>query len=152
MAGKYDIGPRIGITGEAEFNNSIKQINKSFKALDAEMAAVASQFDKNDKSINSYSLKNDVLSKQMDNQRSKLKLLTDQQDKQRQVLTELERKVKSTSDEFGENSNQASKARIEYNKQVGVLADLSTNLSATTANLNKMEKEYSDNEKGNKGI
>ena len=36
MAG-YDIGPRIGITGEKEFNNQIQRINNSLKEYGSEM-------------------------------------------------------------------------------------------------------------------
>lgn len=41
-----DIGPRIGIDGEAEFKREIKDIIQQAKTLDAEMKAVASSFDK----------------------------------------------------------------------------------------------------------
>lgn len=46
----YDIGPRIGIEGEAQFRQAINALNTSFKTLGTEMAAVTSAFDKNDKS------------------------------------------------------------------------------------------------------
>ena len=40
----YDIGPRIGIKGEKEFNNSIKSINNSLKECGSEMNALTAKF------------------------------------------------------------------------------------------------------------
>ncbi len=42
----YDIGPRIGIEGEKEFRDAVRDINAKVKSLGAEMQAVASKFDK----------------------------------------------------------------------------------------------------------
>ena len=43
----YDIGPRIGIQGEAEFNKQIKQINNAIRECGSEMKALSSEFDEN---------------------------------------------------------------------------------------------------------
>ena len=45
----YDIGPRIGIKGEKEFNNSIKSINNSLKECGSEMNALTAKFAGNEK-------------------------------------------------------------------------------------------------------
>jgi phage-related minor tail protein len=39
-------GLKIGIEGEREFKNALKEINQSFKVLGSEMNLVTSQFDK----------------------------------------------------------------------------------------------------------
>ncbi len=41
-----NFGLKIGIEGEKEFKNAIREINQSFKVLGSEMNLVASQFDK----------------------------------------------------------------------------------------------------------
>jgi hypothetical protein len=46
-----NFGLKIGIEGEKEFKNAIREINQSFKVLGSEMNLVASQFDKQDKSV-----------------------------------------------------------------------------------------------------
>lgn len=46
MADKF--GLKIGIEGEKEFKNSLRDINQSFKVLGSEMKLVSSAFDKND--------------------------------------------------------------------------------------------------------
>ena len=40
----YDIGPRIGIQGEKEFNNQIKAINNSIREYGSEMNALTNKF------------------------------------------------------------------------------------------------------------
>ncbi len=56
-----DFGLKIGVEGEKEFKNALKDINQSFKVLGSEMNLVASQFDKNDKSVEALTARNDVL-------------------------------------------------------------------------------------------
>jgi hypothetical protein len=68
----FDIGPRIGIEGEAEFRQAINALNTSFKTLGTEMSAVTSAFDKNDKSSRALTAQNGVLNKQIDTQKEKL--------------------------------------------------------------------------------
>jgi phage-related minor tail protein len=46
-----NFGLRIGLEGEKEFKKALANINSSFKVLGSEMKLVASQFDKNDKSV-----------------------------------------------------------------------------------------------------
>ena len=68
----YDIGPRIGIEGEAQFRQAINALNTSFRTLGTEMSSVTSQFDRNDKSSRALTAQSGVLNKQIDTQRQKL--------------------------------------------------------------------------------
>lgn len=115
----YDIGPRIGIEGEAEFRRSINDINTSMRTLKTEMEVVASQFDKNDKSQEAYAAKNEILTKQIEAQKKK--------------LAELEKGLKAAGDKYGEND------KVTHGWQQAV--------NKATAELNKMERELSDNTK-----
>ena len=56
-----DIGPRIGIDGEAEFRKQINNLIQQQKTLASEMKAVTSAFDKNDKSQESLTAQAKVL-------------------------------------------------------------------------------------------
>ena len=85
----YDIGPRIGIQGEKEFNNQIKQINDSIRECGSEMKALSSEFDKNGNSQEALVAKNKNLQKELDLQRQKMGLLQTQYDKQVKKLDEL---------------------------------------------------------------
>ena len=59
-------GVKMGVEGEKEFKNALKEINSAFKVLGSEMNLVTSQFDKNDKSIQSLSARNGVLTKEIE--------------------------------------------------------------------------------------
>ena len=45
-----DIGPKIGLDGEAEFRKALQAISTQAKTMASEMKAVTSEFDKNDTS------------------------------------------------------------------------------------------------------
>lgn len=120
----YDIGPRIGIEGEAEFRNSINNINTTMRTLGTEMLAVASQFDKNDKSQQAYAAKNDVLNKQIELQKEK--------------LSELEKGLQAAGNKYGENDKVTQGWRQAVNK--------------ATADLNNMERELDDNTRAMAGF
>jgi hypothetical protein len=53
-------GLKIGIEGEKNFKNALKEINQSFKVLGSEMNLVTSQFDKQDKSIQAITARNNL--------------------------------------------------------------------------------------------
>lgn len=113
----YDIGPRIGIDGEAEFRKSIQDINESLKTLGTEMKVVASEYDKGDKSAEALVSRNEVLTKQIDAQRKKLE--------------ELNKGLSASSEKYGEND------KVTQGWQRAV--------NQATADLNKMERELKSN-------
>ena len=70
-----NFGIKIGVEGEKEFKNSLREINSSFKVLASEMNLVTSEFSKNDKSMQSLSSKSEVLSREITAQKEKIELL-----------------------------------------------------------------------------
>lgn len=68
----YNIGPKIGIEGENEFRQTIKDINMNIKTLGTEMKAVTSTFAGQEKSVQSLSAENDVLGRTVDALEDKL--------------------------------------------------------------------------------
>lgn len=115
----YDIGPKIGIEGEAEFKKAIAQVNTSLKTLGTEMKAVTSAYDKGDTSAEALTAQNQVLNKQIDEQKSKLELLKG--------------KLAESAAEYGENDAKTQKWQQAVN--------------LATADLNKMERQLGDNNK-----
>ena len=73
MADRF--GLKIGLEGEKEFKKALNEINQSFKVLGSEMKLVSSQFDKNDKSMQALSARNNVLNKEIEAQKSKIETL-----------------------------------------------------------------------------
>lgn len=113
----YDIGPRIGIDGEAEFRKQIQSITTVQKTLATEMQAVTSAFDKNDQSQENLTAQNKVLTKQIDAQKQKLDLLKDG--------------LAAAAEKYGENDKVTQGWQQAVNK--------------ATADLNKMERQLQGN-------
>jgi len=108
-----DFGLRIGIEGEKDFKNALKDINQSFKVLGSEMNLVSSQFDKQDKSIEALTARNKVLNKEIDEQKNK--------------IDTLKKALENASKSFGENDKRTQNWQIQLNK--------------AKAELNGMERE-----------
>ena len=112
-------GLKIGLEGEKEFKAQLKEIEQSFKVLGSEMNLVSSQFDKNDKSVEALTARNQVLQKSIDTQKDKISVL-------KQALD-------NASKSFGENDARTKAWQVKLNN--------------AQAELNKMEKEVEENTK-----
>ena len=112
-------GLKIGLEGEKEFKAQLKEIEQSFKVLGSEMNLVSSQFDKNDKSVEALTARNQVLQKSIDTQKDKIAVL-------KQALD-------NASKSFGENDARTKAWQVKLNN--------------AQAELNKMEKEVEENTK-----
>ena len=70
-----NIGPKIGIDGEAEYRKQINQIIQQAKTLDSEMKVVASTFSKNATAQEKAAKSGKVLAQQFDVQQKRVGLL-----------------------------------------------------------------------------
>lgn len=145
MAG-YDIGPKISIKGESEFNQSISKINQNLKEYGSELKAVSSEFDAQADSMESLTAKNKVLKKQYDEQSDKMKLLSDQIKKQTDYLDAQAKEIQQLTNEYGENSSQVQKAEKAYANTESTISKLKTAFNETTAYANRLSSEISDND------
>ena len=112
-----DIGPKIGIQGEAQFRRELGQINTDLKTLGSEMKLVTSEFVGNEKSTESLTAQNQVLE-------ATIVELT-----QKQQL--LEQQLVKTAAAYGSDSKQAQALQQQYNN--------------TTAQINTMTAQVSQN-------
>lgn len=119
-----DIGPRIGIDGEAEFRAQIKQMSQQIKTFGSEMAAVTSQFADNEKGVESLTAQNKVLNKQIA--------------VQEQRIEELKKGLEESAKAFGENDTRTLKWAQAVN-------------DATTS-LNRMRSQVKSNEDAMNGL
>ena len=113
------LGVKIGLEGEVEFKNSLREINQSFKVLGSEMTLVASEFEKNDKSIQAVTARNQVLNKEIDLQKDK--------------ISTLESALNNATESFGENDRRTQNWAVQLNN--------------AKAELNGMERELGSNNK-----
>ena len=119
-----NMGIKLEAEGYGEFKKSLKDIEQSFKVLGSEMKLVASQFDKSDTSVAALTAKNQVLNKQIDEQKGKVGLL--------------ESALKQSADQYGENDSRTQKWAIELNN--------------AKAKLNDVEREVKQNESAMSGL
>lgn len=146
MAEKYDIGPKLGIEGEAQFKSAISAVNANLKALASEMKACTSEFANNDKSLEALNKKQQILGQQMEATKQKISVLNGQYQTQKSRLTELGSALERAKQEFGENSTEAAKAQNAYNRQSAECSKLQQQINEATNSLNQMTNESQSNE------
>ena len=108
-AAMNEINKSMETSAEDKFIKSIEGINKSFMVLDSEMKLVNSQFDKNDKSVQALTAKNDVLNKQIDSQKNKVS-------EYQKGLSELIKKYGESDDRVKDWTIQLNNAQAALNK------------------------------------
>ena len=96
-----NIGPQIGLNGEAAYTKSLKNIIAQSKALQAEMKAVTSAFDANDSSQKKLESQINVLNKQIETQQQRVKLLGDNYAASAKKVDDLNSELVKVIQEFG---------------------------------------------------
>lgn len=143
----YDIGPRIGITGEREFNNQLQKINGKLKLLGSEMNHLTKKYDGNSDSLDFLKEKNEVLGKQLQEQDSKLSVLTKEYTKQDEKLRSLKKALQDAAGAYGENSAEAVKAENALRKQEEVMTKLGVSINETKGYSEALKNQISDTTK-----
>lgn len=114
-----NIGPKIGIEGEAEYRKQLQNIIQSTKTLDKEMKTLESSFNKNTSAQEKCRAKADLLKKQIE--------------QQEKVVSQCEQALRASEQMYGENATTTLKWR-------SALADARTE-------LNSLNNELSENSK-----
>lgn len=116
-----DIGPKIGIDGEAEFRKELGNINQQLKTLGSEMKAVTSAFADGDRSEEALGARTEVLNRQIEAQESKLEQL-------RKGLT-------AAAEKYGENDTKTLRWAQAVNDATADLNKLRAQLAQTEGEL-----------------
>jgi hypothetical protein len=119
MANKYTIGAKIVLEGEKEYRQAINNCNNSMRVLKSELKAVAAEYANNANSLEALRAKNDILTKQQEEQEKKLALLRGALEKAAQL--------------YGENSTQVQNWQVKLNNAY--------------AELQKINRELDDNQR-----
>ena len=125
-----NIGPKIGVDGEREYRNQINQIIQQSKTLESQMKLVASSFTTATTAEERNAKTSSVLSKQIDVQRERVKLLAEQTGK--------------AAAKYGESDAKTQKWQQALNEAQAVLNKMQGDLRATTADLRNMDNEMDD--------
>lgn len=122
--GNYNIGPRIGIDGEKEFRQQIKNINDAYKTLEAETRAVTAAFEANGDEQSKLGVTAKQLQKEIDLQKSKMELLQDA--------------VNKATAKYGENSAEATRLKGALYDTQATVAGLEVELKDTRERLSEV--------------
>lgn len=106
-----NIGPKIGIDGEAEFRKEINDLIQQQKTLASEMKVVTSAFDKNDKSQENLEGQSRVLTKQIETQEQKIQ--------------KLKQGLEAATNQFGEADSRTQKWQQAVNEATADLNGMS---------------------------
>ena len=130
----YDIGPKIGIDGEAEFRKQINSVNQTIKTLGSEMKAVTSEFDGQEKSLEQLVAENKVLNQTVNEQEKKLDLL-------KQGLA-------ASAEKYGENDEKTLRWRQSVAEATAALNDSKKKLNENEKALDSLGEETDEAEDG----
>lgn len=119
-----NIGPKIGIEGEAEYRKQINDIINQSKTLASEMKVLTSSFDKNDKSLEGNRKKRELLTKQIELQEKALK-------QQQHMLEEASKATDS-------NGKQTDEMRAKQEKWQQVVNNSTTELNKLKGQLDAL--------------
>lgn len=126
----YNIGPKIGIDGEAEFRRQLRDINAEYKALEAETKAVAAAMESQGDEQQKLESHTKQLIKQLDKQLDKEALLQDA--------------VAKASKKYGENSTEAMRLKGALYDTQTTITNLESELTDTSKRLENMAEGFED--------
>lgn len=123
-----NVGFKIGIEGEREFKQNLKEINTSMKTLGSEMKLVSAQFDKNDKSTEALTSRNKVLNKEIEAQKDKIAML--------------QKAMENASESFGKADSRTQKWEQELNNSKASLVKMERELEQNNNELKKAGNRF----------
>lgn len=126
----YNIGPKIGIEGEAQFRQQIKAINNEYKTLQAQTRALTAEFDKNDDQQGKLKMQAQQLEKQIDTQR--------------RAIQEMEKALEQSENTTDANSDAVTTWRGKLYDAQATVSKLEKELLDTEDALRKMEDGIED--------
>ena len=116
-----DIGPKIGIDGEAEFRKQLGNINQQLKTLGSEMKAVTSAFEAGDRSEEALGARTEILNRQIGAQEAKLE--------------QLRKGLSAAAEKYGENDTKTLRWAQAVNDATADLNKLRAQLAQTEGEL-----------------
>lgn len=128
-----NIGPKIGIDGEAEYRKQLNNIIEQAKTLDTEMRRVTSSFTENDS-------EQEKLSAQM-------KVLNEQIRVQKQRVDLLDQGLRESSQKYGDSATQTLKWRQALNDAKTSLNNMEHSLDSTDDGIEDVTKSMKNGEK-----
>lgn len=143
-------GGAVKLTGESEYKRALQQITQGLREVASEMTSVSAKYDTNDKSTEALAERSRVLTKQLDEQKEKLRLLTsqyksmyDEMVQQNLKHSDLVRTYESEKAKLDELGKTVGITSDEYKTQQKKVADLANEVATSTKNQDANAKSMS---------
>lgn len=120
----YDIGPKIGIDGEAEFRKQIQQITENIKTLGSEFKVVASAADAEGESLDTLSQKNEILTKTISQLEDRLTAQRNMLDRAAEKYGEADTRTQKWQRTVNATETELNKLRSQINKNNTAMDEL----------------------------
>ncbi len=120
----YDIGPKLGIDGYAEFRKAITDINDDVKMFGSELKLIAAIYDENGDSMEALSAKNEVLEKTYEAQEKKVAEVSKVLERARAEYGDNETAVKKWEQVLIESQTALQKTQNEIKKNQQAMEQL----------------------------
>ena len=125
-----DIGPRIGIDGEAEFRKELNNLTQQVKTFGAELKAVSTSADDEADAVGKAARQQEILGNAIDAQKQK--------------LSQLQQALQRATQEWGESDTKTLKWRQSVARAETELNQLESQLKQTTSALDKTDRAADD--------
>lgn len=136
-----NIGPRIGIEGESEYRNQLKQIISTSKTLASEMKALTSAFDKNGKTLEQNAKQQKLFQEQIKNQESKVAAVKDMLAKATQAYEENRRQLELHKNALTEDADKIRELERAVDASNAKMQQYQTAMNNATADLNTLKSK-----------
>lgn len=133
----YDIGPKIGIDGEAQFRSNLKNISQQIKTLGSEMDVVTSSFLTNEKSMDDLVKQQSILEDQIAAVKDKMKL-------QAEMAGRAAGEFGATADKTLAWERALNNSQTELNKLKSKLSDVEKEMDEFGNETEDVEKNLKD--------
>ena len=137
-------GGVIKLEGESEYRQALKKISAGLTELNSEMKLVNSTMSKNDKSISSLSSKNDILTRKLEAQKSKLTEAKNMLTQAESAYSKADKSVKEMADALDKAEKELEQAKTSGKATAEEIARLEDNVAKARTNLESANKTYEE--------
>ena len=137
-------GGTVKLTGESEYTKALKTITSNLTVMASEMKVVSSQFDKNDKSVQAITSRNNILNKEIQEGNKRistyeeaLKNFNKQQDKNATAMMDMMLNLEKENKKLEEFKSNTSSTSEQIKAQEKIVNSLSAELASAEAQYEK---------------
>lgn len=140
-----NIGPRIGIDGEAEYRKQIQQIIQETKTLKSEYDKVTTATDENTSALKKNEEQHRILEEQIEKQKERVKLLADMVDKSTEKYGEADTKTLKWKEALNEATTELNRMETELRElptSMQIVAEKMESIGSTISSAGDKLKSF----------